>query len=486
MADARRRSRPDPREVVLRPSRKPVPPGPAPGFLEAEVPADPPPDETDTPGSDEPSAADEAAVRRPRAGPPPGPTGRHEPRRIRRRRLRRAAVATVLLAVLSALGVGMTIALTGGFGVRSSPIPAGEPVPPEGVASATVQTAASAVVLVTVDDGQAVSLAVLAVDPASELGSIVLMPLRLLSEVPGFGSLDLAEAFAFGGPDTVRVALDNLLLVDLDEVLVLDRVGWASLTARSEGIPVEVGRELPGDGSVIGFAPGPAVLDGDRVVDYLVLRAESSRELDALPQTQQVLEGLLDQVARAPERFGARASGGFDEVDVAGGGLLVGDPARLQELLLELADARARDLVVTLTLPVAPLGAEPDDRYRLDDDRAPTVIEERLGPWSTREGPGAGIALQVLNGAGVPGVGQQVAERVTPGGYQVRLTGNAEHFDHPTTRIVLHDTDPAQVEIGRDLQARLGVGEIERSGTPQSVVDVTVIVGADFLPAAGG
>ncbi len=488
MADRgrRRRVRTDPRVVVLRPSRKPVPDGERAGsrYLEAEVAPDTPAASDAVPAED--AVEPDAPAASPSAGPAPGPTARHAPRRIRRRRLRRALMATVLLAVVSALGIGVTIALVGGFGVARGPAVDGDLAPPEGAAPASPRTAASAVAMITVDEAQAVSLALLAVDEASELASIVLVPLRLVSEVPGFGSLDLAEAFAFGGPDTVRVALDNVLLLDLDEVLVLDRDGWASLAGRAEGIPVEVRRELPGEESVIGFAPGPALLEGDRVVDYLVLRPEGSRELDALPRTQQVLEGLLDQIARAPERFGARASDGLDELEVAGDGLLVGDPARLQVLLLGLADARARDLVTTLTLPVAPLGAEPDDRYRLDDDRAPAVIEERFGPFSTRGGPGAGIVLQVLNGNGAPGVGQLVAERVTPGGYQVRLTGNAEHFDHPTTRIVLHDTDPAQVEVGRDLQARLGVGEIERSGTPQSVVDVTLIVGADFPPPAGG
>jgi hypothetical protein len=46
----------------------------------------------------------------------------------------------------------------------------------------------------------------------------------------------------------------------------------------------------------------------------------------------------------------------------------------------------------------------------------------------------------------------------------------------------VYDDSTDQLAVARDIQERLGVGEIERSGTPQSVVDVTIVVGRDFPP----
>jgi polyisoprenyl-teichoic acid--peptidoglycan teichoic acid transferase len=151
-------------------------------------------------------------------------------------------------------------------------------------------------------------------------------------------------------------------------------------------------------------------------------------------------------------------------------------------LLTELADARARERVTTLTLPVSPLGTGRDDLYRVDAARASQLIDERLAASRPTETAGAGRSLQVLNGNGIPGIGQQVAERLQPGGYRILLTGNADRFTHEVTRIVVYDDSAEQLAVARDIQERLGTGEIERSGTPQSVVDVTIVVGRDFPP----
>lgn len=378
-------------------------------------------------------------------------------RRRRRRGSRyRTLVATVALSLLAGALIGITA------------VSAPRPPPPDATdapdAGAPVDARLSdgsvdgAVTLVTVDDDGAVSIVVLAADPLADLGTVLLVPTRLVTEVPGYGTLDLAEAFAFGGPTTVGVTLDNALQLALDETIVVDTDGWSSLAAWAGGIDVGTG----------------APLVGDAVVDHLAQRGPTTGELDVLPRVQAVFEGLFDAVAVLPERIDDVADG----VD----GIEVEDPERLRDILAWLAQARARDRTVTLTLPVLPLGAERDDRYRLDDDRAAAVLDERLAPWRTVDGPGGGVTLQVLNGNGRSGVGQQVAAALTPAGYQVRLTGNADRFTYDRTRIVLHDTDAARLGIARDIQDRLGVGDIERSGTPQSVVDVTIVVGAD-LPA---
>ncbi len=88
--------------------------------------------------------------------------------------------------------------------------------------------------------------------------------------------------------------------------------------------------------------------------------------------------------------------------------------------------------------------------------------------------------MEILNGNGAEAVGQDVAERLRGGGYRVVLTGNADSFDYETTLIVVYDDTPEQLAMAEDVRERLGVGEIQRSATPQSVVDATIVVGADF------
>jgi polyisoprenyl-teichoic acid--peptidoglycan teichoic acid transferase len=328
------------------------------------------------------------------------------------------------------------------------------------------------------EDAGARSIAVLAHDRETGEGTVLLVPPSTIADVPGHGSFGVGEAFAFGGASLTGVTLENQLGIRLDQVLAVSGEQWASLFDRVGGYEVEVAGELVAPvedgGGQVRFQPGPQHLDGPRLAEYLLFRAEGETELDALPRAQRVLTGLLDRLAEEPALLDAAFPDEDPELDAD-------DPELVRQLLGELAQARAADGVVTLTLPVSPLGSGREDVYRLDAARLTQLVEDRLAPSRPTGEAGAGRNLQILNGNGIPGVGQVVAERLQPGGYRVLLTGNADSFDYDTTRIVVYDDSREQLAIARDIRDRLGVGEIERSGMPQSVVDVTIVVGADFL-----
>jgi polyisoprenyl-teichoic acid--peptidoglycan teichoic acid transferase len=328
------------------------------------------------------------------------------------------------------------------------------------------------------EDAGARSIAVLAHDRESGEGTVLLVPPSTVADVPGHGSFGVGQAFAFGDAALTGVTLENLLGIRLDEVVAVSSEEWASLLDRMGGFEVEVpGQLVSRDGGGAGevrFEPGPQHLDGPRLAEYLSFRAPGETELDALPRVQRVLAGLLDRLAEEPALL-TEVFGGEGAPELA-----AEDPELVRQLLAELSEARVEDRVVTLTLPVSPLGSGRDDVYRVDASRLSQLVEDRLAASRPSGEAGAGRDLQILNGNGIPGVGQLVAELLQPGGYRVLLSGNADSFDHETTRIVIHDDGPEQLAVARDIRDRLGVGEIERSGTPQSVVDVTIVVGADF------
>jgi polyisoprenyl-teichoic acid--peptidoglycan teichoic acid transferase len=339
------------------------------------------------------------------------------------------------------------------------------------------------VALLTYDEadpsGLATGLVVLAYDRETQEGTILLVPVATIADVPGYGSFQLAEAHAFGQGPLVAVTLDNLLGLRLDGLARLSEADWATLLSRVGGFEVDVRSPVvdrSGQAGETRFPAGVQFLDGPRLAEYLTARDDTETELESLPRVQQVLFGLLDRIALEPGLLDEAFADDASMIDTA-------DPQQLRRLLAELATARARDEVTTLTLPVATLGSGRDDLYRIDTARLDQLVTERFS--ASRPAPGgagADRSIQILNGNGVPGVGQQVAERLSAGGYRIVLTGNADRFDHPNTRIVIYGESPEELEIARDVQQRLGVGEIQRSGTPQSVVDVTIVVGADFPP----
>ena len=66
------------------------------------------------------------------------------------------------------------------------------------------------------------------------------------------------------------------------------------------------------------------------------------------------------------------------------------------------------------------------------------------------------VPVIVLNGNGVPGIGEAVAERLLPGGFRVEVSQNASDFDHPETLIVVGSPD--DVGLAERVRDLLGVG----------------------------
>lgn len=339
----------------------------------------------------------------------------------------------------------------------------------------------TAVVLVTGDaepGGDAYGITVLAYDADRGRGTIVLVPPSTIADVPGYGTVALEEAYASGGGDLVGLGLSNLLGLRFDTVATIGPAGWRELLSELGGYRIEVVRDVEGraaDGDTVRLTAGPQQLDGAQLADYLTLEVEGESQLDALPRTQQVLLGLLDRLTEAPQEVASLVPDGGTRVESE-------DPQALHRVLEQLAAAHAEDAVTTLTLPVSGLGSDGRDGYQLDDERAAELAEGRLEAFAP-EADAAGRRVQILNGNGIPRIGEHVAGLLSGGGYQIVLTGNADRFTYDETRIIVHADDAEQLEVARDVQDRLGTGVIERAATPQSVVDVTIVVGADVEPS---
>lgn len=383
--------------------------------------------------------------------------------------------------------------------VGASPSGAGGAAPGDEAASEAIDRTQPTVAVVTYDPsdpaGLALDLTVLSVDRTTGRGTVLLVPTSVLADAPGYGSFSLREAYAFGGGRLLAVTLDQLLGVRIDAVATLSTDGWMSLVDRLGGLEVDVRTEVvlaagrggddgdDGDDGVGGgggyrVPAGVQHLAGPQVVDYLTLPGRGgSGDLDRLPRAHHVLDALLARVGDDP-----------DALEVILGDDLpwrstTGDLELVRAVLDDLARSRDRGEATAVTLPVTAVGDVRDEVHRADAERIETLVAERFGPVRTAGSDGRDV--QLLNGNGVPGIGQRVAELLGGGGYRVVLSGNADSFEHDTTRIVLHEHDDAALAVAEDLRQRLGVGEIELAAAPQSVVDVTVVIGADLAGPHG-
>jgi len=338
------------------------------------------------------------------------------------------------------------------------------------------------VVLATFDDQNpdagASQVMVLVHDVESGNGVLLLVPTSTVADIPGHGLLQLGRAYGFGQGPLLDVTLDNLLGVDLDGVAGISRQGWSALFSRIDGLTIDVPTQLTeagADGRRVRFEPGEQFLDGPRVAEYLTFVASDETELQRQARVGDIMLALLTRVHEEPEALEAVFADGAPMID----GI---DAARVRALLELLARNNANGTLEVRTLPVTPIGAGDESSYRPDQERVRTLVDNLLANSIPRADTPGSRDLQILNGNGQPGIGQHAAERLTPAGFRVVLTGNAANFDYATTRILVYDDTPEQLAVARQVRDLLGVGEVAISASPVDVVDVTIILGADFAP----
>jgi len=255
-------------------------------------------------------------------------------------------------------------------------------------------------------------------------GALVLAPETVVM-IPGQGEATVGEALELP-PEQASTAAGNLLGVWVEHHAVIEDRTLASSLADAAG----------------GIAIGDQILGGDEVLTLLAEPAPGG-----VAGLQLVLEALF------------AADVGWDEVDI----IETDDERAVTRTLNSAAGSRA----VVLEVDEVASGV-----FVASIDQITRALVDAFG------GPAeAAIPVIVLNGNGVPGIGQLVAEHILPGGFKVVVSENASTFDHLETLVVVGSADDvALAERVRDL---LGVGSVSVS-VGSGIAPVTVVVGKDF------
>lgn len=103
-----------------------------------------------------------------------------------------------------------------------------------------------------------------------------------------------------------------------------------------------------------------------------------------------------------------------------------------------------------------------------------------LGEGDARTLPaGTLVRIEVLNGAGAPGLARLATSRLRGEGFDVVFFGNAARFDHARSVVLDRTGDPARA---RAVAAALGIDSVATVPEPGLLLDVSVVLGADWPP----
>lgn len=386
--------------------------------------------------------------------------------RRRRRQQRRRMVGAALAGALVLLAV-----VTAYFVQRDEPAPT--------VAVERGRTQQTLLLQLAGADGAAVGSALLAHDPATAAGAVLLVPSQVLATPPGSGPLPFGQALAVDSDEAVRHALADLVGVTVDAGWVLDLPTLAALVDTLGGVDVDVDAAVPApDGVTVALQPGRQPLSGAQAATYAGVLGPGEPEQARLARLQRLLDGLLAALPSGADQV-AGVLGGLGQGSVPGGT----DARGLAAVLLGLRDDDRGAALRYDVLPVVVVDtAAAQPSLRLDADRSRAVVD-RLLAGSVPAGARQGGRVKVFNGVGTPMLGEAVRAELVAAGLVYVPGGNAPRFGVARSEVQIGLPTPESLALGRRVATVLGLpADAVRTSPPTSAAEVVVVVGADFVP----
>ncbi len=404
---------------------------------------------------------------------PPGPR-RAQLKSRRRSRLRKQGLAGIGMTALAWVLVVGLLAVT----VRQVTRPDPEPSP-TAIAEATTLT--TTLMFGTKEKrggeaGGAVWLALLYVNEAEQSGGVIYIPAHTATEIPGRGLQPIGDALATGGLPLLLVTTENLLGVQIDRYIELSDRDAEVFFEQTGPIDIDVPQEVrvpagPDQARLL-FAEGPQTLDATYLMRYLYTFGLDADDMELGVRHVTFWDAFWTHFTGQAASLGGAIEGAAPALSETDASI-----EQHVEFFEELASFESHDRQIA-PLPVTQMSVGNNELYQVSPTELAVFIEDTVGtdpeqPHETR--------VQILNGNGVPGIGQEVAHRLIGKGFRVILSGNATRLNYKETLIVTYDSSPEGLALAEKARELLGVGEVQVSIQEQGIVDLTIVVGKDFL-----
>jgi nucleotide-binding universal stress UspA family protein len=239
----------------------------------------------------------------------------------------------------------------------------------------------------------------------------------------------------------------------------------------SVNVPHEVSVKLSPSSARVIFEEGQQRLPAEFLVQLLYTVGLEGDDEELGARHLAFWDALLESFTEEPGKLGAA----FER---AGDSLVTNaEPGKIADQMRELVTLDGIDRSIVL-LPVQQVSVGGSEMYATEREELVAFLEDTIGEAGT---PPEQIEVQVLNGNGRPGVGEKVAERLIGHGFRVVLSSNAPNFDYEKTLIITYEDSEQSDAIAEEARRLIGMGEVQVSAQSQGIVDLTIVVGKDFL-----
>jgi anionic cell wall polymer biosynthesis LytR-Cps2A-Psr (LCP) family protein len=375
---------------------------------------------------------------------------------------------------LALIGVGLV-----GWTIASVGSGEGDPGPSPTATSTVVAEQRTLLIQVRNDSDNGADNMIVAVDggrPASQ----VLVPSRLMVDVPASGQQTLGRTARLLGRSASQDALSDLLALRIDGTLSLARLALAGMVDFVGGVTVDVDREIVAQDErtgedIVVVARGRQSLNGTQAAAYALAWLPGEPESARLARFSTV---ITETVKALPE----------DSLRVEQMLTSLGGSARTTTSTEAVADflLLMRQSILAGEQQVQELPTTSDaggglSVVRAELDAADALLR-RLAPDAVLDRAEATPRVVVSNGVGKAGVAAAARDRIVREGLVYINGGNAEKLGRARTRVLVREAGDR--ELGEQVADALDVParSVQLAGEGSMVVDVAVVLGRDFEP----
>ena len=386
------------------------------------------------------------------------------------RRGSRRVIAAVVAALVLLVAAVVVLALLGDRDAG----PDGDAGPGGGAADATTSTVLAAIAA----DGQLTGASLLAIGP--DATSALLVPSRLLVDVPGGGRVPLAEALTVSA-DAAGDAVADALDVRVDGTWVLTAAGLAQLVDALGGVAADV--DTPVRAGDVALAPGDdQQLTGEQAAALATALGEDEAEAARLARQEAVLAATVRALPDDTEEVTALLTSLTEE------STSTFPDDRLAQLLTTASAALQDGSYGATVLPVREIATGGDEvLYGIDDAGAAELLASRFADVR-RAGAEDAVRVLVQNGAGTPGLGDAARDRLVEAGFRFVGGGNAATLGRATSVVLVPSDERADREAGAAVAEALGLSPdvVAVGQEAPTTAEVVVVLGQDFAELARG
>jgi anionic cell wall polymer biosynthesis LytR-Cps2A-Psr (LCP) family protein len=319
----------------------------------------------------------------------------------------------------------------------------------------------------------------------SELISLCI-PVNTLFEIPGFGLDTVNRSVEYGGPDLLKLTLENNTGIDVESYLLMDIINTVN---KLESISVNLDEAVTitsEGGSTTELNQGENILNGETAHSFLKYFSGTNPDVGAsgIKNQKLIVDAVMKKIVGSEESdLSKNLTKISDYIDTD---LNLEELSELISTIASLEDGKNQ--VHALDGRTEPIDESGTVVFVPDISRVAAIFNQEVEMTEeTVEELGETVTVTVLNGVGTKGIAGQTAEllrglRFTDGTprYNVTDVGDADNYDYTETQISSRLLEENYLKAADHIRNVLLVGNVSSDENSEQETDIIVVIGKDF------